>query len=163
MFGVDEISWKIVDDYAWNNITLLKSFCFRMTYQDPDSLRRAWIIIIITIIILIIIIITIIFKHTLSGPLDDLPRLWVLWGGPRPSSDHLSHEDSVREHLHPAHKWVGDGGGDDDGDAYKFRPSKLNIKLKRKAPPWKICINFEQQWGTFILYEFLRQRCIFKV
>ena len=88
----------------------------------------------------------------------------------------MSHEDSVREHLHPAHKWVGGGGGDDDddddgggddgdgdddggggdddGDAYKFRPSKLNFKLKRKAPPWKITINFKQ-WDTYILYKFL--------
>ena len=52
-----------------------------MTYQDTDSLRRAWIIIIITIIILIIIttitirIILVICERTFSGLLDDVSKL----------------------------------------------------------------------------------------
>ena len=39
-----------------------------------------------------------------AGPADELPGLRVLGGGRRAPRDHVSHENSLRQHLHPAHK-----------------------------------------------------------
>ena len=91
-----------------------------------------------------------------SGPLDDLPRLWVLWGGPRPPSDHLSHEDSVREHLHSAHKWVGHGDHDDDGDddggdvwGIVYNVSQIHhlVKMLTLSPHGEWFIWLENTWS----------------
>ena len=39
-----------------------------------------------------------------AGPADELPGLRVLGGGRGAPRDHVSHENSLRQHLHPAHK-----------------------------------------------------------
>ena len=45
-------------------------------------------------------------QFLIAGPDDELPGLWLLWGGRRPPHHDLSDEDSVRQHLHPTNKWV---------------------------------------------------------
>ena len=56
-------------------------------------------------------IILIIIPSPISGPADELPGLRVLRGGSWSPRDHVSHEDSLRQHLHSANKWVVTGWG----------------------------------------------------